>query len=468
MSKLPFESLTSVSPLDGRYRTSIRKLANYASEYALVKYRVRVEVEWFLFLNQLGQFPDFRPLSSEQEQQCREIWRSFSLQDAQEIRAIETETNHDVKSVEIFIRKRLAKLGLEETTEMVHFGCTSEDINNLSYALMIRDIRNEVLVPELEQLMSDIVQLAEPLVSIPMLSRTHGQSASPTTVGKELAVFASRLDFWTCRLRNELVYGKMNGAVGNYNAHSIACPLIDWIHTGSTFVALLGIEPNEATTQIEPHDYIAAILNTIKGVNIVLLDMVRDIWAYISIGYFQQKRVEGQVGSSTMPHKVNPIDFENSEGNLGIANALLSHLAEKLPVSRWQRDLSDSTALRNLGSAIGHSLQSYQSARRGLKKLELDSEKVQTDLSHSWEVLSEAVQTVMRLEGIEDAYTKVKELTQGSKFNRDAYVRLLASLDLSDSALARLRQLEPSTYVGLASELAERTLEKVRSSIQTR
>lgn len=468
MSELPFEPLTSVGPLDGRYRASIQDLARYASEYALVRYRIRIEIEWFLFLNQSGQFSGFQRLSSEQEQRCREIWRNFSLVDARDVREIEKKTIHDVKSVEIFLRQELAKLGLVESIEMVHFGCTSEDINNLSYALMIRDVRNEVLVPELEQLILAIVELAEPLIGVPMLSRTHGQSASPTTVGKELAVFAARLNFWTCRLRDELVYGKMNGAVGNYNAHSIACPTIDWVNTGSMFVALLGLEPNETTTQIEPHDYVAAILNCIKGANTVLLDMVRDIWAYISIGYFQQKRVEGQVGSSTMPHKVNPIDFENSEGNLGISNALLAHLAEKLPVSRWQRDLSDSTALRNLGSALGHSLQSYRSARRGLKKLELSHDRIEADLSNSWEVLAEAVQTVMRLEGIRDSYSKVKHLTQGSKFNKDAYVDLLENLDLSDDALARLQQLEPSTYVGLASELAERTLDRVRSSIQSR
>lgn len=468
MPDLPFDPLTAIGPLDGRYRTSTKDLALYTSEYALIKYRARIEVEWFLFLNQTGQFPGFPTLTSDQMERCRTIWRGFSVEDGRIVREIESETNHDVKSVEIFIRRKLADLGLEETSEMVHFGCTSEDINNLAYGLMIRDLRNEVLVPGLDGLILEIVQLAGPLVEVPMLSRTHGQSASPTTVGKELAVFASRLNFWSTRLSGETIFGKMNGAVGNYNAHTSACPTLDWITTGNTFVRLLGLEPSEITTQIEPHDYIAAILNGIKGANVVLLDFVRDIWSYISIGYFQQKRIAGQVGSSTMPHKVNPIDFENAEGNVGIANAILTHLAEKLPVSRWQRDLSDSTAMRNLGSAFGYSLQACRSASRGLKKLELNHIRIDEDLSNSWEVLTEALQTHMRLEGVSDAYEKVKQLTRGKQLTKDTYLDLISGLGLSDAAVDHLRELTPATYVGLASEIAQQTLENVRAAMASR
>lgn len=468
MADLPFDPLSAINPLDGRYRTSVQDLAPFTSEYALIKYRTRIEVEWFLFLNEFGQIQHFEPLTSEQVKKCRTIWRDFSIDDARSVRRIERETNHDVKSVEIFIRQKLADFGLEADSEMVHFGCTSEDINNLAYGLMIRDVRNEVLLPALDALTLEIVQAAEPLVSVPMLSRTHGQSASPTTVGKEFAVFASRLSYWSNQLKEEKIFGKMNGAVGNYNAHTTAFPTVDWITTGNTFVRMQGLEPSEITTQIEPHDYIAACLNEIKGTNTVLLDMVRDIWAYISIGYFRQKRIASQVGSSTMPHKVNPIDFENAEGNIGVANAILTHLAEKLPVSRWQRDLSDSTAMRNLGVAAGYSLQAYRSAVRGLKKLELDRSRIDEDLSNSWEVLTEAVQTLMRVEGISDAYERVKQLTRGKQLTKESYMELISNLDLSDVSVARLRELQPSTYVGLAPEIAQQTLDNVRASISNR
>lgn len=468
MVDLPFDPLSAISPLDGRYRRSVQDLAPFTSEYALIKYRTRIEVEWFLFLNQSGQIQNFQPLANDQIEKCRGVWRDFSNEDAKRIQEIETETNHDVKSVEVFIRQRLVDFGLEACSEMVHFGCTSEDINNLSYGLMIRDIRNELVVPSLDDLISEIVKVAEPVIDVPMLSRTHGQSASPTTVGKELAVFASRLNNWSNRLSEETIFGKMNGAVGNYNAHTTACPTLDWITTANTFVRLLGLEPSEITTQIEPHDYIAACLNEVRGANVVLLDFVRDIWGYISIGYFRQKKIASQVGSSTMPHKVNPIDFENAEGNIGVANAILTHLSEKLPVSRWQRDLSDSTAIRNLGTAIGYSLQAYRSTLRGLKKIEIDRARLDEDLSTSWEVLSEAVQTIMRLEGISDAYEKVKHLTRGKQLTEETYLELISSVDLSDAAVARLRELKPSTYVGLASQIAQQTLESVRTSISNR
>lgn len=468
MSKLTLNALTAISPIDGRYRHSVQDLADFTSEYALIRYRTRIEIEWFLFLSHTGQFPGLPPLPSDQTEKCREIWRNFTLEDAGLIQKIERETNHDVKSVEIFIRRKLVDIGLEPASEMVHFGCTSEDINNLSYGLMIQDVRSRVLMPQLDNLILELVELAEPLVGVPMLSRTHGQSASPTTVGKELAVFASRLNYWSSKLSKELIFGKMNGAVGNFNAHSTACPNFDWLTAGQTFVRMLGLEPNEITTQIEPHDYIAAILNDIKGANVVLLDLVRDAWGYISLGYFQQKTVDSQVGSSTMPHKVNPIDFENAEGNIGIANAILTHLAEKLPVSRWQRDLSDSTAVRNLGSAIAHSLHSYRSAVRGLKKVELNTSRINEDLSHAWEVLAEPVQTLMRLEGVSDAYEKIKDQTRGKQLTQARYLDLVSNVELSDVAREKLRKLSPSTYVGLAAEIAEQTLANVRTSISNR
>ena len=465
MEKLPYEPLTAIGPLDGRYRSHTEQLAAFASEYALIKYRLTVEVEWYLFLNQSAQFPNFPILGSDQTSECRDVWRNFTVEDARTVRNIEAKTNHDVKAVEHFLRERLKELSLESTTEMVHFGCTSEDINNLAYALMIRDVRNELLLPSLSDVVDAIVKLAEPLVSTPMLSRTHGQSATPTTVGKELLVFGSRLNEWRSLLSEEKVFGKMNGAVGNFNAHTAACPNVDWMNMGRTFVQLLGLECNEITTQIEPHDYIARILNLIKGCNVVVLDFVRDAWGYISLGYFRQKQVEGEVGSSTMPHKVNPIDFENAEGNIGIANSILAHLAEKLPVSRWQRDLSDSTALRNLGVAFGHSLQAYQSTIRGIAKLDLDRPRVEQDLSNSWEVLTEAIQTVMRLQGMEDAYDRVKSLTRGEQLDKDSYLELLRKLNLSEDAFDTLSRLTPARYTGLAEEIALSALDKIKSDL---
>ncbi|MCY4143816.1 MAG: adenylosuccinate lyase [Gammaproteobacteria bacterium] len=464
MERLPYDPLTAIGALDGRYRRQAQELATYVSEYALIKYRLTIEVEWFLFLNQSHQIPNFSILDGEQIDRCRRIWRDFNLDDARQIRDIESKTNHDVKAVEYYLRQKLEGLHLGSTTEMVHFGCTSEDINNLAYGLMIRDVRDLVLLPKLSGLVEEIVELARPLVSVPMLARTHGQAASPTTAGKELAVFAARLNEWESKLRDEVLYGKMNGAVGNYNAHQAACPNIDWLGMGQTFVQLLGLQPHDCTTQIEPHDYIARVLTLIKGCNVVLLDFVRDIWSYISLGYFRQKQIEGEVGSSTMPHKVNPIDFENAEGNLGVANALLSHLAEKLPISRWQRDLSDSTALRNLGIAFGHSLHSYQSSVRGLRKLELNQSRVKEDLSGSWEVLTEAIQTVMRVEGIGNAYDKVKELTRGEQLDRESYLELLANLNLSTAAQDQLSQLTPENYTGLAETIALNTLDKIKMS----
>ncbi len=465
-TNLPYDPLTAVGPLDGRYRKQAQELAYFTSEYALIKYRLTVEVEWYLFLNQSNQIPNFPALGGDQLDQCRDIWRGFDLESARKVRDIESKTNHDVKAVEYYFRQRLDDIGLGSTSELVHFGCTSEDINNLAYGLMIRDLRESVLLPALGNLVDEIVNLATPLVGVPMLARTHGQAASPTTVGKELAVFAARLNEWGNKLKDEVVYGKMNGAVGNYNAHIAACPNVDWLTMGRTFVQLLGLEPQDCTTQIEPHDYIARVLNLTKGCNVVLLDFVRDIWAYISLGYFRQKPVAEEVGSSTMPHKVNPIDFENAEGNLGVANALLTHLAEKLPISRWQRDLSDSTALRNLGVAFGHSVHAYQSSIRGLRKLELNNPRVSEDLSNAWEVLTEAIQSVMRIEGVRDAYDSVKMLTRGVQLNRERYLELLEKLNLTSAAKIQLSRLTPENYVGLAEEIALNALDKIKASRQ--
>ena len=463
MSQLPFEPLTAVSPLDGRYRRVIDQLAPFASEFALIRYRLCVEVEWFLYLDQLRIATSEPALGQELVGNCRQIWTEFSIEDARTVRKIEQETNHDVKAVERFLRGKLVELGLSSRLESVHFGCTSEDINNLAYGLMLQEVRSQILLPTLEEMILDIVNFGEPLVAVPMLARTHGQTASPTTVGKELAVFAARLHECALKLNNEPLLGKMNGAVGNYNAHVIAEPNVDWPSVGNTFVELLGLEQNPTTTQIEPHDYVARVLNHVRGCNVVVLDFVRDMWSYISIGYFRQRKKPGEVGSSTMPHKVNPIDFENAEGNLGVANSILSHLAEKLPVSRWQRDLSDSTAFRNLGVAFGHSLIAYGSAMRGLAKLDPDTDRLEGDLNDAWEVLTEAVQTVMRSEGISDPYERVRELVRGRTLDRTSYLEMLASLQLSEDSRQSLEQLTPSSYVGLASEIATQAFEKIKS-----
>ncbi len=462
VSQLPFEPLTAVSPLDGRYRRVTEQLAPYASEFALIRYRLRVEVEWFLYLDQLRIATSEPALGQELVENCRQIWKEFSIEDARTVRKIEQETNHDVKAVERFLRGKLVELGLGSRLESVHFGCTSEDINNLAYGLMLQEVRSQILLPTLNELILDIVNFGEPLVAVPMLARTHGQTASPTTVGKELAVFASRLHECSLKLINEPLLGKMNGAVGNYNAHVVAEPNVDWPRVGNTFVELLGLEHNPTTTQIEPHDYVARILNHVRGCNVVALDFVRDMWSYISIGYFRQRKKSGEVGSSTMPHKVNPIDFENAEGNLGVADSILSHLAEKLPVSRWQRDLSDSTAFRNLGVAFGHSLIAYRSAMRGIGKLDPDTDRLEGDLNEAWEVLTEAVQTVMRIEGVSDPYEKVRELVRGRTLDQTSYVEMLAKLQLSDDSRRSLEQLTPSSYVGMASEIATQAFEKIK------
>ena len=450
------EPLTAVSPLDGRYRSRIAHLAEHVSEFALIRYRVRVEVEWFVFLAGLEEVAELPPADSATQEQLHAIWRDFSPADATAVRAIEARTNHDVKAVEYFVKERVAGIpGLAPHIEFVHFACTSEDINNLAYALMLRDVRDQALARPMRELVGAISELAAPLADVPMLARTHGQAASPTTVGKELANVAARLRGHIGKLTGVALYGKMNGAVGNYNAHLVAYPEVDWPARAREFVEGLALAFNPYTTQIEPHDYIAELCHAVMRFNQTLLDFDRDIWGYIALGHFRQRKVEGETGSSTMPHKVNPIDFENSEGNLGIANALLGHLADKLPVSRWQRDLSDSTALRSLGPAFGHCVVAYSSARRGIGKLEVDTDRLAADLDQSWEVLAEAVQTVLRAAGGEEPYETLKALTRGRSLDKDVYLGLLAELDLTEQQRERLAALTPASYTGAAGRLAK-------------
>ena len=451
--------LTAISPLDGRYLRHVEALASITSEFGLMRYRVRVEVEWFLFLAGLAEIAALPDVEPPQAAAAQAIWRDFDVADADSIRRLEAQTNHDVKAVEYFVKAALGRIdGLAAHVEFVHFGCTSEDINNLAYALMLADARATVLGPAMRRLIDALRDLAVPLLDVPMLSRTHGQAASPTTVGKELANVVARLERQQRAFEEVEILAKMNGAVGNYNAHAVAFPQVDWPLRSRDFVAGLGLAFNAYTTQIEPHDYIAELGHCLMRFNQVLLDFDRDIWGYIALGYFRQRKVEGETGSSTMPHKVNPIDFENSEGNLGLANAVLAHLASKLAVSRWQRDLSDSTALRNVGTAFGHCLIAYSSAQRGIAKLELDRNRLAADLDGAWEVLSEAVQTVMRSAGSAEPYEQLKRLTRGQRMDERVYRDLLDHLDLSAAARRKLAPLTPATYTGLAARLAQDAL----------
>ena len=446
--------MSAISPLDGRYRSRVAALAPLASEFGLMRNRVMVEVEWFLHLAAEEQIPELPDPDPSARRAARAIWRDFSVIDAERIRDIERTTNHDVKAVEYFVKERMVPVATEHV-EFVHFGCTSEDINNLAYAVMLKRAREEVMGPAMRGLIERLREIAAATADVAMLARTHGQAASPTTVGKELAVFIARLERQLNGFEDVGVLGKMNGAVGNYNAHLAAFPEIDWPAIAARFVEGLGVGFNAYTTQIESHDYIAEYFDALTRFNQVLLDLTQDIWGYIAIGYFRSRRIEGETGSSTMPHKVNPIDFENAEGNLGVANALMSHLARKLAVSRWQRDLSDSTALRSVGTCLGHSLVAYTSALRGIGKLELDSERLQQDLDSSWEVLAEAVQTVMRREGLQEPYERLKELTRGRELDEASFKALIEALDLPASALDALRRLTPAGYTGLAQRLAE-------------
>lgn len=450
-------TLTAVSPIDGRYAGKTQALRHIFSEYGLMRRRIEVEVRWLQRLAANPGIPEVPPLSTEANGELDAIISGFDEDQAAHVKAIEKVTNHDVKAIEYFIKERIASHPeLATVGEFVHFACTSEDINNLAHALMLRDGMQSVIHPSLATVRGTLRAMVTAFSAQPMLSRTHGQTASPTTVGKEIANVVARLDRQLASLEKQGYLGKINGAVGNYNAHLAAYPEVDWPANARVFIESLGLDINPWTTQIEPHDYMAELFHGMSRLNTILLDLSRDIWGYISLGYFKQKTVEGEVGSSTMPHKVNPIDFENAEGNLGLANAIFSHLAEKLPISRWQRDLTDSTVLRNMGVGFGYSLIAYASLQKGLDKLELNAQRLDQDLDDSWEVLAEAVQTVMRRHGIEKPYEKLKALTRGQAITRDSLHTFIGSLDtLPESARRELLALTPATYTGNARAQAE-------------
>ncbi|MCX4028990.1 adenylosuccinate lyase [Endozoicomonas sp. SM1973] len=453
---MQLSALTAISPIDGRYGNKTEALRTIFSEYGLIRFRVIVEVRW---LQQLAKHPgisEVPTLSTEANQVLDALLNNFSVTDAERVKAIESTTNHDVKAVEYFIKEKLADYPeLAAISEFVHFACTSEDINNLSHGLMLQAGLSEVLIPQMEQVTTAIKQLAVQFADLPMLSRTHGQTASPTTLGKEMANVVARLNRQLTQLKQIPLLGKINGAVGNYNAHLSAYPDVDWQANAQQFVESLGLTWNPYTTQIEPHDYIAELYDAISRFNTILIDYNRDVWGYISLGYFKQKTVAGEVGSSTMPHKVNPIDFENSEGNLGIANAIFQHLSSKLPISRWQRDLTDSTVLRNLGVGIGHCVIAFQSSLKGISKLETNEARLAEDLDNAWEVLAEPIQTVMRRYDIPEPYEKLKALTRGKAITQATLAEFVDTLELPAEVKTQLKQLTPANYIGNAVDQAK-------------
>ncbi|MEX2367305.1 MAG: adenylosuccinate lyase [Pseudohongiellaceae bacterium] len=452
---MPLSPLNAISPIDGRYGNKTESLKSYFSEYGLIRYRVIVEIRWLQQLATNPGIPEVPALSDSANSFLEQLISDFSETDAQNVKDREAVTNHDVKAVEYFIKERLQQHPeLAGVSEFVHFACTSEDINNLSYAMMLAESRDQVVLPMLEELCAALRGKAHEYASLPLLSRTHGQTATPTTMGKEFANTVARLQRQIEQIRAVSILGKINGAVGNYNAHLIAYPEVDWEGHAQKMVAALGLSWNPYTTQIEPHDYIAELFAAVCRFNTILLDFDRDIWGYISLGYFRQRTIAGEVGSSTMPHKVNPIDFENSEGNLGLGNAIMQHLSEKLPVSRWQRDLTDSTVLRNIGVGLAHSVIAWQATLKGLSKLLIDEERIRQDLSSSWEVLAEPIQTVMRRYHVEAPYEKLKELTRGQKIDQARLTAFVDKLDLPDAVKAELKNLSPDTYTGNAAEQA--------------
>ncbi len=451
-------AILALSPLDGRYRAKVSALADHFSEFALIRQRLRVEVAWLEALSDEPAVPEVPPFDDPTRRALAAIAADFSPEDARRVKEIERTTNHDVKAVEYWLKERIGAIpGAAPFVEFVHFACTSEDINNLSHGLALAESRRDVLLPLLASLVADLRTLAHANAGVAMLARTHGQPATPTTLGKEIANVVARLERAATAFGHVVVKGKINGAVGNYNAHRIAYPDVDWERLAARTVVKLGLEFNPYTTQIEPHDGVAEYCDALARINTILVDLDRDCWGYISLGYFRQKLREGEVGSSTMPHKVNPIDFENSEGNLGIANALLRHFADKLPVSRWQRDLTDSTVLRNVGMALGHSLLGWTSLRQGLAKLDVDPLRIAADLDANWEVLAEAIQTMMRRYGHDTPYEKLKALTRGKTGMTPEVLRaFIDTLELPEDARARLRALTPAGYVGDAAALAKR------------
>ncbi|GIW98640.1 MAG: adenylosuccinate lyase [Pirellulaceae bacterium] len=455
MVDLELNPLSCISPLDGRYGDKCQELRDCFSEYALMRRRLLVEVRWLEHLAAQPEIEDVAPLSEEAAVRLQAILDGFDVRQAERVKAIERETNHDVKAIEYYLKEQVADFPeLARIAEFVHFACTSEDINNLAHALMLRDGRRALLVP-MTRLVETLRDMAHRWADVPMLSRTHGQTASPTTVGKELANVVYRLQRQLQQFETAEILGKINGAVGNYNAHLAAYPDVDWPAVAQRFVLSLGLSWNPYTTQIEPHDYMAELFDALARFNRIVLDLDRDIWGYIAWGYFKQKTIAGEIGSSTMPHKVNPIDFENSEGNLGLACTVLHHLSEKLPISRWQRDLTDSTVLRNMGVGFAYSLIAYRSTLKGLSKLELNSQRLQDDLDHAWEVLAEPIQTVMRRYGVERAYERLKELTRGKHVTADLVRKFIEELPIPEPAKRRLAALTPARYTGNAAEQAK-------------
>ncbi len=453
---MELSTLTAISPVDGRYGNKTEMFRPVFSEFGLIHYRVIVEIRWLQSLAAHQEIPEVPAFSEHANNILEQIAENFSEEDARRVKNIERTTNHDVKAVEYFLKEKIAdNPELSSASEFIHFACTSEDINNLSHALMLNAGRN-LLIEQLDEVIDAIRQLAHQHAEIPMLSRTHGQPASPTTMGKEMANVVYRLQKQRNQLANVEILGKINGAVGNYNAHLSAYPQVDWQAHAEDFVSLLGIHWNPYTIQIEPHDYIAEMFDAIARYNNILIDYCRDIWSYISIGYFKQKTVAGEVGSSTMPHKVNPIDFENAEGNLGIANAIFDHLAMKLPVSRWQRDLTDSTVLRNMGVGLAYTSIALQSCLRGIGKLDINEQRLAEDLDNNWEVLAEPIQTVMRRYGIEKPYEKLKELTRGTRVDQAGMMAFVDGLDLPEEAKTALKQMTPANYIGNAVAQAKK------------
>jgi adenylosuccinate lyase len=447
--------ITAISPIDGRYASKVEELSECFSEYALVRNRVKVEVLWLMALCAEPEVAECRALTTEEEQYLRGIVTKFTPDEAEKVKAIEKVTNHDVKAVEYYLKEQITGTSLEGLSEFLHFACTSEDINNLSHAMMLKD-GLQALEPLQERIASELTSLAKAFKSVPMLARTHGQTASPTTIGKELAIFVVRLRKQAAGIAAVEVLGKLNGAVGNFNAHLSAYPQVDWVALSKKVIeSELGLTQNLFTTQIEPHDYMAELFDALSRWNTILVDLNRDIWTYISMAYFGQKTIAGEVGSSTMPHKVNPIDFENSEGNCGLANAIFGHLSAKLPVSRLQRDLTDSTVIRNMGVGFGYSMIAYHSTIKGLSKLKLNEQNLANDLDSAWEVMAEPIQTVMRKAGIEKPYEKLKELTRGQKITSETIRVFIKGLELADDDKKRLLEMTPSSYVGMAPEIVD-------------
>ncbi|WP_237673709.1 adenylosuccinate lyase [Vreelandella profundi] len=452
---MQLSALTALSPVDGRYASKAAALREHFSEFGLIRARVIVEVRWLQRLAEQAQITEVPPLSADATGFLEQLITEFSLNDAERIKEIERTTNHDVKAVEYFLKEKIAdQAELHAVTEFIHFACTSEDINNLSYGVMLSD-GLKAMLPTMHEVADDIAKLAIAHAAQPMLSRTHGQTATPTTLGKEMANVAYRLKRQLKQIEAVEMLGKINGAVGNYNAHLTTYPEVDWEVNARTFVEGLGLTFNPYTTQIEPHDYIAELFDAMCRFNTILIDFDRDVWGYISLGYFKQRTVEGEIGSSTMPHKVNPIDFENSEGNLGLANAILGHLSQKLPISRWQRDLTDSTVLRNLGVGLAYGLIAYHASLKGISKLEANPERIDADLDNSWEVLAEPIQTVMRRYGIEKPYEKLKQLTRGKRIDQAGFAAFIDSLELPNDVKTELKALSPASYIGNAQAQAE-------------